>query len=133
MQGKTYTAGIFKYKVESSRAGSTEVSLSGTMNKKLKNAAIPSEVKIKGITCKVTEIGPRALKGQKQLKRVSIGSNIVKIGKRAFEGDTKLTSIIIKTKQLKTVESQAFKDISSKAVIRIPKARKKAYTKLLKK
>lgn len=132
VQGKTYTAGIFKYKVESSRAGSTEVSLSGTMNKKLKNAAIPSEVKIKGITCKVTEIGPRALKGQKQLKRVSIGSNIMKIGKRAFEGDTKLTSIIIKTKQLKTVESQAFKDISSKAVIRIPKARKKAYTKLLK-
>lgn len=132
VQGKTYTAGIFEYKVKSSTAERTEVALSGTTNNKLKNAVIPSEIKINGVICKVTEIGPRALKGQKQLKKVSIGTNIVKIGKRAFEGDAKLTSIIVKTKRLKSVESGAFKGISSKAVIRIPKARKKAYTKLLK-
>ena len=43
-----------------------------------------------------------------------------------------MKSITIKSKKLRKVGAGAFKGINKKATINVPKAKKKAYTKLLK-
>ena len=91
---------------------------------------IPAAVTIEGKTYQVTEIAANAFKNNKKLKKVVIGKNIIKIGKSAFQGCKKLKDIRIKGKNLKTVGKNSIKGINKKAVIRCPKAKKKAYKKL---
>ena len=90
-------------------------------------------MKIGGKTYKVTSIAAEAFKGNKKLKKVTIGKNIQSIGKEAFYGCRKLSSIMIKTTKLKskTVGVRAFKGIAAKAKIKVPKSKKAAYKKLL--
>ncbi len=67
--------------------------------------------------------------------KVVIGKNISSIGKQAFYGCKKLKSIVIKTEKLtaKKVGGSAFKKISSKVKVSVPKKKKTEYKKLLKK
>ena len=127
-------------------------------NKKATKIVIPATVTISGIKYKVTAISDNAFSGCKKLKSVSIGkyvtsignktffkctslkkiiipASVIKIGKKAFYGCKKLKSITIKAKKLKSksVGTQAFKGIYKKAVIKVPKKQKKAYTKWLRK
>ena len=127
-------------------------------NKRVMKIVIPATVTISGIKYKVTAISDNAFSGCKKLKSVTIGkyvtsignkafskctslkkiiipASVKKIGKKAFYGCKKLKSITIKTKKLKSksVGTQAFKGIYKKAVIKVPKKQKKAYTKWLKK
>ena len=78
--------------------------------KTLTSVTIRDKVKIDGKTVKVTKINKNAFKGCKKLKKVTI-----------------------KAKSLKSIGKNAFKGIAKKAVIKVPKAKKKAYKKLLKK
>ncbi|MCM1295286.1 MAG: leucine-rich repeat protein [Muribaculaceae bacterium] len=118
---------------------------------------VPATVKLGKTTYKVTAIGTNAFKGNKKLKKVTIGTNVTeigngafskctaltsvtipknvkKIGKQAFYGCKKLKSITIKTTKLKSsnIGSNAFKGINAKAAIKVPKSKKAAYKKLLK-
>ncbi len=104
-------------------------------NKKATKKVIPATVTINGIKYKVTAISDHAFSGCKKLKSVTIGKYITKIGKKAFYKCKKLKSITIKTKKLKgkSVGTKAFKGIHKKAVIKVPKKKKKAYKKWLKK
>lgn len=127
-------------------------------NKETTKIVIPSTVSMDGVKFKVTDISDNAFSGCKKLKSVTIGkfvttignkafskcaslkkitipSAVTKIGKKAFYGCKKLKLITIKTKKLKSksVATQAFKGIYKKAVIKVPKKQKKAYTKWLKK
>lgn len=58
-----------------------------------KTLTIPSVVKVKGTSCKVTSVAANALKNNKKLEKVVIGSNISVIGSNAFSGCTKLTTV----------------------------------------
>ena len=89
-------------------------------------------VTIKGVTCKVTAVADQAFAGQKKATKAVIGANVTKIGKKVFYGDSRLKSITIKGKKLKMVGKQALKGINKHAVIRVPKAKKKAYKALFK-
>ncbi len=127
-------------------------------NKATSKIIIPSAVSMGGVKFKVTDISDNAFNGCKKLKSVTIGKSvttignkafskctslkkitlpvgITKIGKKAFYGCKKLKTITIKSKKLnsKSVGAQAFKRIHKKAVIKVPKKQKKAYTKWLKK
>ncbi len=127
-------------------------------NKETTKITIPSVVSMDGVKFKVTDISDNAFNGCKKLKSVTIGKSvttignkafskctslkkitlpvgITKIGKKAFYGCKKLKTITIKSKKLnsKSVGAQAFKRIHKKAVIKVPKKQKKAYTKWLKK
>ena len=121
------------YKVTSSSSSSRTVAFVG--NKVKASVTIPTSIKIKGATYKVTEISASAFKNNRKLKKVVIGQNIVKIGKNAFYGCKNLTSITIKSSRLtlKNIGKNAFKNVSKKAVVKVPKSKKKAYKKLLKK
>ena len=132
-KGKTFIVGKFTYKVTKSDGNKSEVSLVKNSNKNIKNVTVAASVKYEGFTYKVTAIGASAFKNNKKLTKATIGSNVKTIGKNAFSGDKKLKTVTIKTKSLKKVGKYAFKAINKKAVIKTPKAKKKAYTKLLKK
>ena len=102
-------------------------------NKKGTKVVIPAKVRIKKKTFKVTAISNNAFKGKKKLKTIIIGKNITRIGGGAFSGCKGITKIIIKSKKIKKIGKNAFKGIGKKAIIKIPKNKKKIYKKLLKK
>ena len=114
------------------KAGKT-VEYKSAPNKKVKTASVPSTVKINNVTYKVTGIAPSAFKNCKKLKKVTIGANVTSIGKQAFYGCKSLKTVTVKSKSVKKVGSKAFKGIHKKASIKVPKAKLKAYKKLLKK
>lgn len=94
--------------------------------------AVPDTVKIHGRTYTVTKIADNAFKNNKKLKTVTIGKNITEMGKSVFAGDKNLKTIKIQSTVLTKVGKKAFKGISAKAKIKIPKSKKKPYKKLLK-
>lgn len=131
MQGKTY-AGSDNMNYKVTNAAKKTVSIVGTANKKkLSNLNIKSEIVINGEKCTITEIGSKAFSNCKNLKKVTIGTNVTKIGKQAFSGCGKLKNIKVNAKALKTVGAKAFKGIEKKAVIKVPKSKKKKYQKIL--
>ena len=121
------------YKVTSSRSSSQTVAFIG--NKVKTSVTIPTTIKIKGATYKVTEISTNAFKNNRKLKKVVIGQNIVRIGKNSFYGCKKLTSITIKSSRLtlKNIGKNAFKNTSPKATVKVPKKQKALYNQILKK
>lgn len=137
----TITVGGITYKVESVAPDAfkncrklTSVKISAGVQKIGKNAFSGCS-KLSSVTIgkDVTEIGAGAFANCKALKKITIPAAVTKIGKKAFNKCKKLKTVTIKTKKLKTVGSSAFKGIAKKAVIKLPKAKKAAYTKLLKK
>ena len=74
----------------------------------------------------------KAGKSRKKLTSVTVGKNVVKIGTRAFAGCGKLKKITIRSTRLKKVGSGALKGINKKAVIKVPKKKRKGYKKLFK-
>ncbi len=103
-------------------------------SKKAKIVKVPSTITVNGVKCQVTSIAPKAMKGNRKLKKVIIPSSIRTIGTQAFAGCKNLKNITIQTPYLtkKSVGAKAFKGISNKAVIKVPKKQLKAYQKLLK-
>lgn len=137
----TITVGGITYKVESVAPDAfkncrklTSVKISAGVQKIGKNAFSGCS-KLSSVTIgkDVTEIGAGAFANCKALKKITIPAAVTKIGKKAFNKCKKLKTVTIKTKKLKIVGGSAFKEIAKKAVIKLPKAKKAAYKKLLKK
>lgn len=128
--GTKYTVAGCQYKV--TKAGA-EVSLIKT-NKKAKRVTIPAVIKVNGVTYKVTSIGAKAFNGSKKLTKVTIGINIKKISNNAFYKCKNLKMVTIKSVLLtkKTASKRAFKGISRKMVMKVPKKMKKVYVKIFK-
>lgn len=117
--------------------GAGEVVLKGIDKHSEKNFVslrIGNTIKIKGKSFKITSIGKNAFKNCQTIKSVTLGKNIVSIGDKAFYGCKRLKRITIRSKKLKakTVGGKAFKGIAPKAKFKVPKAKRKAYQKLLK-
>jgi hypothetical protein len=96
------------------------------------SVSVLSQVTIEGAKYQVTSIAKNALKNNKKLRSVTIGSNVKKIGAGAFQGCSSLKKILVKSKKLTSIGANAFKGIQKKAVFTVPKAKYKAYKKLLK-
>lgn len=128
--GTRYTVSGSTYKV--TKAGA-EVMVYKT-SKVARSVIIPTTIKAKGITYKVTAIGAKAFNGSKKLKKVTIGTNIKKISNNAFFKCKSLKMVTIKSVLLtkKTANKKAFKGVNKKMVIKVPKKVKKAYVKIFK-
>lgn len=125
VEGITYTLlknQTFAYSAENKKA-----------LKKKKSCVIPDVVVAGGNRYKVTMIEAGALQGLKKLQSVIIGENIRTIGKGAFRNCKKLKKITFLGKKVSKAGSGAFQGIAKKAKILCPKAKKKAYQKLIKK
>ncbi len=83
----------------------------------------------------VTEIKQKAFANCTSITSITIPAKTVKLGNNLFTGCKNLKTITIKTKKLtaKSVSKNAFKGVSSKTVIKVPKKLKKTYTKLFRK
>lgn len=80
----------------------------------------------------VKSIGDKAFAKCPKLKTITIPSNVTTLGASLFTGDKSLKTIVIKSKKLtdKKLKKNAFKGVSTKTVIKVPKAKLKAYKKL---
>lgn len=82
-------------------------------------AKVPATVKgSDGKTYKVTEVATGAMKGNTEVKKLTVGKNITKIGKNAFKGAKNLKTISLKG-NVKSIGKGAFSGISKNAVITI--------------
>lgn len=79
------------------------------------------------------EIGASAFKKCSALKSITIPAKVTKLGNNIFVGCKKLRTITIKSAKLtdKKVSNSAFKGVSKKAKIKVPKSKYKKYKKLL--
>ena len=103
-------------------------------NAKARAITVPSTIKAKGITYKVTSIGANAFKNCKKLTKATIGANVRVIKAKAFKNCPKLKTVTIKTVLLtkKTASKKCFSKVSKKMVIKVPRKVKRAYTKIFK-
>lgn len=103
-------------------------------NAKARATTVPSTIRVKGITYKVTSIGTNAFKNCKKLTKASIGTNVKVIKAKAFNNCPKLKAVTIKTALLtkKTASKKCFSKVSKKMVIKVPRKVKKTYAKIFK-
>lgn len=133
------------------------VEVTSALNKNITNISIPAFVSYGDKAYKVTSIKAAAFKNCKKATAAVIGKNVKTIGSNAFAGCGKLKkvtikstalkqiggkafsnckalkTIIIKSKVLNKVGANAFKGIHKNAVIKVPSAKLKPYTRLLSK
>lgn len=120
------------YKVTKSGAASGTVQFAKVSDKKAKSVTVPSTVKVDGISYKVTSVDANAFSGCKNLQKVVLGTNITKVSANTFSKCSGLKTIVIKSTKLtsENLSKTAFKGISSKTVIKVPKNKVKTYQKL---
>nr|MCR5201474.1 leucine-rich repeat domain-containing protein [Lachnospiraceae bacterium] len=129
MVGKTFTYKNAKYKVLSNNT----VALVKVTKTNLKKFTIPATTKYKNVSYKVVQMNSNSLKGMKKLKNLVIGKNMKTIKAKAIVKCPKLSKVIIKGKAIKTIGKNAFTGVKKNCVVKVPKAKKAAYRKLLKK
>lgn len=126
-KGSKYTVGGSMYQALSANT----VSLVKAANKG--SVTVPATITTAGVKATVTTIGNNAFaSAKKKVTSVTVGTNVTTIGNKAFAGCSKLKKINIQSQKLKKVGTKALQGIHKKAVIKVPKKNKKAYTKLFK-
>ena len=131
-KGKTVKVGNYKFKITKHSEKAKEAAFAGVVKKK-ETVKIPATFKYKGIRFQVTSVKDKALSGNKKVKRLVIGKNVKTIGKRAFYGCRNLKTVVFSGKQVKKIQKGAFLKIKANASVKVPKAVKKKYRKLLNK
>ena len=127
LQGKVETVEGIKYKITNVSKKTVTVTKRVSSKKKV---VIPAVVIIDDKTYKVTAIANGVWKKDKKLQSVTIGKNVTKIGSKAFSGAAKLKTITIKSKKISSVGAGAFSGIAQNAVVKVPSAKKRTYSKL---
>lgn len=120
------------YKVTKSDKKTGTVQFVKVTDKKVKTITVPSTIKVNGITFKVTSVDANAFTGCKNLKSIVIGTNVASVSSNTFSKCSSLRTLAIKSTKLtsKNISKTAFKGISTKATIKVPKSKLAAYKKL---
>lgn len=113
-------------------ADKKEAAAYGVVNADIKKINVKDTIEVNGVVCSVTSVANGAFKSLAKVTQVVIGKNVATIGSKAFYGDKKLKKIQIKGTSLKKVGKNALKNIAAKAVIKVPKSKKKDYEKIFK-
>src|SRR5699024_8899332 len=98
--------------------GST-VTYTSAKNVKGTSLTIPSQIKLNGVTYKVTSIASNACKNKKNLKTVTISRNVTRIGSKAFYGCKKLTRVTL-GRNITSIGISAFEHCTSLKKVTIP-------------
>ena len=109
---------------------SSNVAVVTGLYKNTTNVVIVDTVKANGKTYKVTSIAKNAFKGNKKIKSVIVGKNVKKINSNAFYKCKNLKKITLKNKNI-VFGNSCFKNISKKAIFKVPANKKNTYRKQL--
>lgn len=149
---------LVSYKIIKNTSSKHTLSFEKIYSKSETYIEVPDTVTVNKVVFNVTGIGNNALSGNKKVKTVTCGKNIIYIGKNAFKNCTALTSVIVNSKELKTIGANAFggdkklanitlkttkltkksigknafKGTNKKLVVKVPKSKVKAYKVYLK-
>ena len=128
------TSGV-SYKVSDSTPEASTVVYMGSNDKKVKTVTVPDTVVIEGQIYKVTKVDASAFNKNTNVTKIIIGKNVTTLGKNVFKKCKKVKTIIFKTTKLtnKSVAKGAFKGVTKKTVIKVPKKKFSAYKKLFRK
>ena len=118
------------YELNKSKQTATVI---GPEDKNLKKITIPAKIKVGTIYYRVTAVAAKAFRNCRKATEATIGKNVTSIGRDAFSGCRKLKKLTFKTKKLKTVGKNAFRNLNKALSVRCPRKVKGAYEKLLKK
>ena len=123
-------AEVYKSAFEDSRRLNT-VNISGT--KKVRAYTFRDCWKLENIKLgnKLTWIGTESFENCNALKKITIPKNVEEIRYNAFRNDTKLKAVIIKSKMLKAVCTDAFKNVNKDVVFKVPKSKLEQYKALI--
>lgn len=136
-KGSIIKIGYYKYKItktatKKSVGTVTLLGVANTHKSKIKSLVIPATISKNGYKYKVTSVGAKAFKGCKNLKKLTLGSNISTIETNAFSGCKKLSTVSIKTTKIRKIGKRAFYGISKNAKFKYPKMSKAKKAKLVK-
>ncbi len=123
------------YKVSDNTSETPTVEYMGSSDKKAKTVTVPDSVVIEGQTYTVTKVDASAFSKNTNVTKIIIGKNVTTLGKNVFKKCKKVKTIIFKTTKLtdKSVAKGAFKGVTKKTVIKVPKKKYAAYKKLFRK
>lgn len=76
-------------------------------------------------------IKKQAFAGCSSLRTITIPANVNRIGVKAFKNCTKLKAVIVKSKKITQIKSEAFKNTKSGSYLVIPSGKKSLYRNLL--
>lgn len=134
VNGGTYTVTAVADKAFYNNKKVTKVTIGSNVTT-IGASAFSGCTKLKTVTIgkKVATVGANAFRKCTSLTKLTIPAKVKKIGKQSFYGCKKLKNITIKTTKLKksSVGSNAFKGISAKATIKVPKSKLKSYQSIL--
>ncbi len=138
--GTTFTANGNTYKVTKAATvsedktkvtGVGEVALTAVSNAKAVNSG--AIVDNGNFSYNVTAINAKAFSKAKKATKIVVGAKVTTIGNNAFAGCNKLANMKIASKVLKKVQGKKTFKFKKAVTIKVPKAKKAAYTKLIKK
>ncbi|MCR5587802.1 MAG: immunoglobulin domain-containing protein [Lachnospiraceae bacterium] len=124
---------IFTYKNAKYKILSEDTVILNKILKNPKSFTIPAKAKYNNVEYKVVSMKKKSVNKLKKLKTLTIGKNVKDIKKKAIVKCPKLKTITINSTKLKTVGASAFAGAAKKLTIKVPKKKKSAYKKLLKK
>lgn len=127
--GDTFTSGKVRYTVIS--PAKKTVAYTKLADKKAKTASVPATVKAGGVKYRVTKVAAKAFSGT-AAKTVALGKNVASVVKSALSGSA-ATTVTVKSTAKPTKKTFAKGCFSGSKVktVKVPKAQKKAYKKLL--
>lgn len=83
---------------------------------------IPAAVKIGGESYEVNILDDGCIRNQKKVRSITIGKNVTQIGDESFYGCKQLKKIKILSEQIVYIGEDAFRGISEKAVVYVPRS-----------
>ncbi len=83
---------------------------------------IPATVKIGGETYEVNILDDGCIRNQKKVRSITIGKNVTQIGDESFYGCKQLKKVKILSEQIEYIGEDAFRGISAKAVVYVPRS-----------
>ncbi len=127
--GKEFEDNGINYRIMDAAGNLSAISLASVS----KEITIPDTVNLAGFNLGVTDIAQNFMKGNKKVKKVTVGSNVTSIGKEAFYKCKKLKKVTVKSTNITSFGKKAFGKDAKGFTLKMPKSCKKAYKKLLKK
>jgi hypothetical protein len=88
-------------------------------NKNAKSVTVPASIKVGNVIYRVTEVGAKALKNNRKVKKVTLGKNVKKIDDEAFAGCIVLTNISLNA-NLTTIGEKAFNGCTALKSLSLP-------------